>query len=324
MMRFIPKFALPLLLTAITAGATLFAPKPCDIQLVGSTYVTSEYVFRGKKQASASIQPSVTLALPVLEGQLYAKTWMNFPIHQQKIATKCNCVSGKTGDELDFTIGYQIPLAMSSDDLFSASEGVLSIDLGYTYYYYPNQSAYYNFNISTPCPSMGAATQNKSFGLNRAHEIFIGLRGNVIAKPSLYTYYDFSRAQWVFQGNISHSFPLDLFSNAMPYCQSLSFDIGAYIGYLIAHDYLGDQTRKSYNQFAPLAPDPKWNNSYCFGGLTADLVCHINDHMQASIGLRYAGNNDGDSAFGQSKCIRPSIGGHEDLFWWTTGVDFNF
>jgi len=158
-----------------------------DLSLTAVLDFESEYVFRGQKLAGESFQPSVEAGLPIGMGDAYAGIWSS------------QSIDGTPDNEVNFYGGFALPL----DEVFS-------LDVGGTYYYYPDKGA-------TP---------------NREKEIYVGGAADVMLNPSLYVFYNFSLEQLLFEGAIGHSFMLTEFS---------AFEVGAFVGSGNAKDANSDQ-----------------------------------------------------------------------------------
>ncbi len=100
-----------LILAALSVGAALHAQDPRSSYAVTSDFTyTSDYVFRGIKQADDSLQPSVEIAY----GDYYVGFWTNQPVKRHQ------------DDELDFYGGYKYRLSPN-----------ISLEAVGTYYWYP-------------------------------------------------------------------------------------------------------------------------------------------------------------------------------------------
>lgn len=317
---------------------------PCNLKIHGGLGVTNEYVFRGKKWSQSALQPTLSADMSCGCGTAYAKFWANLPVNcgnefgfaqpasTPAVAGNSTLTGGTQNSEYQFTVGYRTPLCMPCDlgclDICGCglSKANFTLDLGYTYYYYPCQATYYNFSAtSTQSTSPLATTAGEgTFGLGRANEFYIGLMADLCLNPSVYFYYDVNRSQYVVQGNLSHRFSLGQCLCCRGF-DSFYLDLGAYAGWLSAEDYLGDQTRTSYNTFAASTGNPsmgKWNNGYAYAGLTADLVCYLTECARATFGIGWATNNDqqsGDNPF--FGYIPQNLGCYENLLYWKLAVD---
>lgn len=88
-----------------------------ELSVSGTFAYESAYVFRGKQLDEAAFQPSVDIAMPVMDGEFYAGIW-----HSNGFQP------GNTGgEEVDFYAGF----AYDVTDMFS-------VDAGLTYYMYPD------------------------------------------------------------------------------------------------------------------------------------------------------------------------------------------
>ncbi len=145
---------------------------------ISSTFAfESEYVFRGVQFADSSFQPAIDLSY----GDFYLGTWVNSPI-----------VDGVGfNNEVDFYGGYGF-----------APTDWLSIDLGLTYYWFPED------------PSSDSYSR----------ELYIGFAADVALAPSVYFYYDFDLEGFTLQFSGGHSFDM---SESIP---NSSIDVGFYVG----------------------------------------------------------------------------------------------
>lgn len=158
-----------------------------DLSMSATLDFESEYVFRGTKLAGTSFQPSLEAGLPIAAGDLYVGAW-----DTQEI-------DGDTYDEVNFYAGYALPIT-----------DVFSIDVGGTYYWFPNDG----------------------FNPNREKELYIGASADVMLEPALYVYYNFTFEQLLFEGSIGHTFMLTDFAG---------LELGGYLGSADAQDANGDQ-----------------------------------------------------------------------------------
>ncbi|OYV47868.1 MAG: hypothetical protein B7X06_02475 [Verrucomicrobia bacterium 21-51-4] len=177
------------------------------IEGVADIDFNSEYIYRGKKEAQASMNPAMRAQMPVWMGSAYAGTWMNFPVAQENV-----------NNEIRFNTGYELPLTM-----LPVMSDVFTADLGYTYYWYLNNH-------------LGMPNSGTYQPLSRSNEIYIGLLAKCIANPAAYLFYDFNLEQVVLEGSISHSFDLGELISA----NGFSLDLGARAGWLHANAYNGD------------------------------------------------------------------------------------
>lgn len=255
----------------------------------------SEYIFRGKKWGETSVQPTAMIGMPLADGTLYVKTFMNFPIDETpSYAVTVDGVSPQySGNELDFSAGYKVNLPWM-DKMFS-------VDAGYTYYYYPTGNLY---------------------GIDRANELYLGAMANVPLNPTVYAYYDWNREQVVVEGNISHSLDLGQHISA----HGFYIDLGASVGGLWADKYAGDQLSANTENC--------WKNSYAYWGAMVGLRYMINRVADISLSFNYAGNNDGHGSFvsgvngsgeGNGYYNLPAnVGDHENLCWWGVQTRLKF
>jgi uncharacterized protein (TIGR02001 family) len=147
-------------LAALVAGNVVHAG---DFSLSADVTLTSEYIFRGIKLGEISLQPSIVYT----QDEFYGGVWVNQPLEERN--------SAGYSDEIDFYVGYTPQL---SDNV--------SLDLGGTYYYYPEGNA-------------SAST-----------ELFVGANFTLdTLTPGVYVYYDLDLEVLTVQGNLGFSIPLD-------------------------------------------------------------------------------------------------------------------
>ncbi len=256
---------------AAVAGSAAHAVE--GLSVTGSFDFESEYVFRGKRLTQAAFQPSVEAGYAIGPGELYTGVWTSLPINSDNVGG----VNQTQGNEINLYGGYAMPVT-----------DMLIVDLGFTYYWYPD--------------AVGAGT-----GISRTREVYVGLQGDVLLSPAVYTYYDFDLSQIVVEGSIGYSLPLSDYVGV-----PLSLDTAAYIGYLYAQAYNGNQRQVN---------EPRWQNGYIYAGGSADLVYSISDNLSFSVGVRLAGNNDGTA--GGPGGDNPQLGGDTKL-WWGSSLVFAF
>lgn len=274
-----------------------------ELSAVGDFRVASEDVYRGKKLAQFAVQPMLKLGYPVWEGELYTSVFFSLPVDNGPaslggpwmaaptggVANLDNTVFGASNrDRADFTFGYSMPVT----DMFS-------IDFGYTYHWY---------------------IQHNVYGTDRSNEIYLGATADVLLDPSLYLYYDWDLEQFVIQADVSYSFDLTQYTSEWG-VGGTSIDLGAYLGWLSADDYMGGFRNRT------MGVNSKWSNGYTYGGFKADLVFALNDIAKASLGMRWAANNDGKDGYhgtAGANFVPANQGQHESLFWWEAAVTFSF
>lgn len=242
------------------------------LSVTGSFDFESEYVFRGKRFTQAAFQPSVEAGYAIGPGEAYAGVWTNLPINSNNVGG----VSQTQGKEIDLFLGYALPVS-----------DMLTVDTGFTYYWYPDAAG--------------------TGGVGRSREVYVGLQGDVLLDPAVYVYYDFDLSQVVVEGSIGYSLPLSDYVG-LP----LSLDTIAYVGYLHAEAYNGNQRNPGEN---------RWKNGFVYAGAASDLVYSISENLTFSIGVRLAGNNDGTA--GGPNGGSPQLGGETKL-WWGSSLVFAF
>lgn len=148
-----------LIAAALVAGSSVYAQQSSYSVTLDFPYV-SEYVFRGISYQEDAVQPSIEFAM----GDFYAGIWTSLPI------------TNKGTNEFDFYAGYGIALS-----------DTWNLDLGATYYYYPQTSS-----------------DDEQF------EPFVGISGDIGGgfSSSLYVYYETEFKVFTYQGSVGYSIPL--------------------------------------------------------------------------------------------------------------------
>jgi len=177
-----------LTLAAALLCATAIAPaayaQDSDISVsTGVDYVT-EYVFRGTSFAGSAVQPFAEASI----GNFTVGGWFSTAIGEDSVPA---------GDEFDLYAGYSVPL-----------EGSISLDLGATYYHFPQGGGFFSTNDG----NSGSYEVSASVGF-----------GDVPFEPSISAYYDFTFEAFTIEGSAGHSIPVG---------ESQSFDLGLTVGHV--------------------------------------------------------------------------------------------
>ncbi|MEO0794688.1 MAG: hypothetical protein AAFX93_05985 [Verrucomicrobiota bacterium] len=265
--------------TLAIAGAATAASADflSDLSISGTFDFETSYVYRASKLANQSFQPSVEFGYPVLGGDLYAGVWTNQPITPATTGGAFGAtVRTPIGNEIDFYAGYAYPVT----DIFT-------VDLGATYYWYPESAG------------LGA--------INHTTEVYFGVSADVLLSPAVYFYYDFDLKQTLVEFSIGYSLDLGEYVGA----EGLSIDTGAYFGLLDTGDVTGGA------DFPFPAPGVDSSNGYTYGGVTGDLVYAFSENVSGSVGVRWSINNDGDGA-GASAGPANFFGGESQVWFGAT------
>lgn len=165
------KFSKPLLGASYAILAALSAPVTAqagDVDWsIGTDFVT-EYVFRGVSLGGNSVQPYVEAS----KGNFTAGAWFS---------TQVGSGSELSPDEIDFYAGYSVSL-----------DGPVSLDLGVTYYHYPQTGALF----ATDDGAAGTYEVSASIGLDAPFA------------PSISAYYDLTLEAFTVEGALGHSISL--------------------------------------------------------------------------------------------------------------------
>lgn len=166
------KFSKPLFGASCAILATIAVPATAqagDVDWSLGVDAVTQYVFRGVSLADDAIQPYVEASV----GNFTVGAWAS---------SGFGANSELYGDEIDFYFGYSVPL-----------EGDISLDLGGTYYHYPQGGGL----LDTDGGGAGSYEVSASVGF-----------GAVPLAPSASAYYDFTLEAFTLEGGIGHSLPL--------------------------------------------------------------------------------------------------------------------
>jgi uncharacterized protein (TIGR02001 family) len=146
--------------TPAAAPAPVVTPAASSYSITMDFPYTTKYVFRGVELAQASIQPSIKLTT----GNAYIGVWTNQP------------ATSNIDNEFDFFGGYNFKLAES-----------WSLDVGLTWYYYPELDS--------------------STGLDRStYEGYVGLNGTVGSfTTGTYAFYDMTLKNFTLQEALGYA-----------------------------------------------------------------------------------------------------------------------
>ena len=170
------KFTLAAALLCATAFASTAQAQDAEISVsTGVDYVT-EYVFRGVSFAGAAVQPYAEASV----GNFTVGGWFSTAIGEDSVFA---------GDEFDLYAGYSVPL-----------DGSISLDLGATYYHFPEFGSFLSDNA-------GSYEVSASVGF-----------GEVPLAPSVTAYYDLTLDAFTVEGSVGHSLAIG---------ESQSLDLGA-------------------------------------------------------------------------------------------------
>ena len=157
-----------LLAATLIAGSSAVASAAGaqDVSVSTGVDLVSDYVFRGVSLADTAVQPYVELGV----GNFTVGAWASTGLGDTSILA---------GDELDLYAGYSVPL-----------DGALSLDLGVTYYHYPQGGDLFSTNDGTS----GTYEVSAALGF-----------GEVPLSPSIAAYYDLTLEAFTLEGAVGHS-----------------------------------------------------------------------------------------------------------------------
>ncbi len=136
-----------------------------SVSVTADVTYASKYIFRGVVLGENAFHPSVEVSA----NDFYAGVWANIPLGSRS--------EYPDNEEFDFYFGRNFKLS-----------DVVSLDAGYTYYYYPQLEG---------VPHHGPS------------EVYLGINFDANGFfPAAYAYYDFDKKAWTFQGSVGTSIPL--------------------------------------------------------------------------------------------------------------------
>ncbi len=234
-----------LLTAAVSASAVSAQAQTANSDSLTASYqvgVESAYVFRGHEVSDNSLQSNVVLNY---DG-FYTGAYSYLPIGD-KAARKTQV------NELDLVAGYKL------------TEDKWSFDLGYTYYWYTDNTPGYNRSNEFKAV---ASYSDVGFGIS----------------PSVGINYDISLEALTVEAAVSKTFDLG------QWAKNLSVVTVATVGATDADDSNSDQN--------PASP----SNGYTYASVTANLVYAIDKSFSVYAGPRVSWNNDeGNSTTGGAK-----------------------
>ncbi len=174
------------LLCATAIAPTAFAQDD-NISITTGIDSVSEYVFRGVSLGGSSIQPYTEVSI----GNFTAGAWYSAGFGAE---------SDVQADEVDFYAGYSVPL-----------DGAISLDLGATYYHYPQSGAL----LETEGGSAGSYEFSAAVGFK-----------DVALSPAVAAYYDVTLESLTIEGSVGHSIALSK--------PGWSADLGGTVGHVEA------------------------------------------------------------------------------------------
>jgi len=277
----------------------------CDISAVGSIGFESENHIYGKKIASETTVAGIEFSMPVCDGCAYLGVNAFLPwehIEGTVTDTATNIAAHNDGgNRFEIKVGYMMPvLCVPAPECFSMDDTQVSIDLGYKYYWWTQDG------FSDPWNQV-----------NRSNEIYAGILTDMFLRPAAYFFYDWNLEQFRFELSIGYTYNLGCWSDCL---DRFSLDANAYVTWLNAHKYSGDQA----------AGVNKYENSYAYGGIKVDLIYCLNECADIRVGVRWETNNDGKNS-GATAVYNPPTnatyqnqGGDESRCWWGASVNYGF
>ena len=186
---------------AIAAAAPITA-QAGEVSVSTSVDYVTDYVFRGVSLADSAIQPGVEMAM----GNFSAGAWFSTGVGDTSILA---------GDEVDLYMGYSLSLS-----------DTVSLDLGATYYHYPQGGSLFE-------------TNNGAAG---TYEVSAGVSFDTMLSPFATVYYDFTLEALTLEGSLGHSLPVG---------EKTALDLGVSAGLVdgdgFSYEYAGASASLGYS-----------------------------------------------------------------------------
>lgn len=226
--RFFAAFALALAAAPASAG---------PVSVSTSLGFESRYLFRGVQYSAAAVQPAISLGFK----GFYGAAWANIPVEDT------SPLVAPEWQEVDVTAGW------------GAQFGVVAVDLGVTYYTYPNRMTGLADFYEEDGDGLGASTV----------EPFLGVTFKAPLSPKLYVYRDFMFDTFTVQASGTH---------ALPIAARTSLDASGALGYVVddagGADYLygnaGLNLTYALSPFAAIYAGGRFGGSDLAGGSVFD------------------------------------------------------
>jgi hypothetical protein len=235
----------------------------------------TEYVYRGTRLNQQVFTPKVEISTSFFgNGDIYFGT-------KASLATK-----NSRFKEYDFYIGF----SCDATDIFA-------LDARFIHHIRRNR---YRWLQEVP---------KEPIAKRRSEEISVGILTDLLLKPSLYYFCDFTWKRHNFEGRVNHSHDLSQWG-----VNDFAVDFSAKMGY--------DHTKRPFSLKEAFGNGSRFNclkKSYFYYGAGADLVYTINPNAIARAGARYEGAN-GKKAW----IAKISEKYRRNLFWFSTSIDCNF
>jgi hypothetical protein len=269
-------------------------------QLTGTGVVAyeSQYVYRGKKIANSSIQPTAEIGLTPTSApnlNIYVGAWSNEPVGRRSTGPGLHATGPNQPNEIDIWGGVHYDLPSSSDAL------KFSVDTGDIYYWYPEA---------------GGSTVPGAYGNNASYtdEVYGGvtwhspiISGNTSLNPAAYYYHDLILNSDTVELSISTIWDL----TGLLGTSGFSIKPSIVGGWTTATKALGDQLP---------AGTANWRNSYKYWKAGFELDYNLSPLSYLFGELNYAGNDDGKS--GGFAGSDPQMGGTPASVWFGVGLKF--
>jgi uncharacterized protein (TIGR02001 family) len=218
---------------AVFCGAAAFAAPAavaaCDASGSATLAFESRYVFRGVELSEASFQPTVSAAC----GSFYGSIWSNIPVENDN-------ASSRIAEEIDLVAGYSTNVG-----------GPFTIDVGVTYYVYPDRASGFFDAFSEDGDGLGA----------NSVEPYVGVTIAAPGTPKLYVYRDVHFDTTTAQASASHSVPI---------AEKMSLALAATLGYVF---------------------DDQGGTDFLYGQASATVNFNVTDKAVIYAGGRFGGSD---------------------------------
>ncbi|MDR1438114.1 MAG: hypothetical protein LBI69_03590 [Puniceicoccales bacterium] len=313
----------------IAAFATVLAAITCDanaydilqINLMSNIKFNSEHVIHGRREGRQNFQASVEVGADL--GNVHAHAGISsllFPMDDAVSLGVCGAVP---------VVSVEGPSSLPKEYVISANEiapniglscglrNGVTLDIGYTAHLYTNLEEFSN-----------SATTAGGYRIKKSsNEIYVDAAFEDAFLPILHISYDFDREE--LDINASAIYAHD-FAHAG--ISRLAFEGSVKVGYDLARCPFGTEKLFNVNIFnlgeeggssvteVNLSGHKSTKKGYIYANCAADIVYKCNAQAGIRLGIHFAANGASRTNWNNA----PIVGGHRNLLWLSSGIEFKF
>ncbi|MDR2806736.1 MAG: outer membrane protein transport protein, partial [Puniceicoccales bacterium] len=264
-------------------------------------------VSRGRYCMGKNVVPDIRLTFPLFDqkGRFYVAVESTFKVDSS--APGGNDVSPSLGFSYDITDNLTIDFGYVYDHVIEKDTTISSVN-GKKFALVSKEGQFMTQNGAIIAQARearlfrqevnGVPRVLKHVNAKRSyHEVYAGLKTNFFLKPSIDFKYDFTQKRVNVEGKVGHTFNLGSVSN-----YNFTIDLGAKIGYVRIKKPNGVdnttevvfETLDSKGQHRGIEDHVSnlyAKNSWFYVGANGDLVCALNEHTKARIGVEFICNS---------------------------------